>query len=188
MVHHLQIELPNSGRLTVLDDKLYGLDSTDNVTQYDDIVVVPSRAARDYVAKRAVTVESPDGTVRSCLFAFPSGTGLYETNVCLHGTRLLLASGVAIICVDLTTLHMDWAVDLQTGADNGIHVVSGNRYLAIGDFDATLLDSAGLVIWAHNIPGFLVPPAQIDFRSFTIADDDGFDHCISIDTGQPITG
>lgn len=188
MVHRLQFDLSTHGRLTVLDDALYGLDSTDNVSRYDGIFRVPSRAASDYTAKRSVTVEDADGTIRSCLFVFPSGGGLYETNVLLHDSRLFLASGVALIAIDIATLKTAWTVDLQSGADNGIHFITPERVLAIGDFDATLLDWSGSIIWAENIPGFLVPPAIIEAETFTIEDDDGRSHRVLLANGKCIAG
>ena len=106
MVHQLQFDLPSHGRLTVLDDALYGLNSTDNVSRYDEIFYVPSRTSSHYLAKRGVRVEDIDGTAKSCLLLFPSGSALSETNILLRDTRLFIASGVALVAIDLPTLSI----------------------------------------------------------------------------------
>ena len=95
-MHQLHFDLPDGGTLTVVDEALFGLDSTDNVNSYDVIHHVPSRASRSYVAKRGVTLTAPDGATNNCLLVFPSGGTLLPSNVLLHDRRLFVASGVAL--------------------------------------------------------------------------------------------
>ncbi|TWT78697.1 hypothetical protein CA13_00930 [Planctomycetes bacterium CA13] len=187
-MHHQTYTLPNGEHLTVVDDVLYGIDSTDNVSSYDRILRIPSRAADSYIAKRGLTIERMDGSISSCLLAFPSGSRMLPTNVLLHRGRLFVASGVALAAVDLPELSLSWNVDLQTGADNGLHAIDNDHVLAIGDFDATLLDWNGVVRWATNIPGFLVPPGTINGNVLSIDDDDSQTHRIDLVHGRVMMG
>ncbi|MCA9137437.1 MAG: hypothetical protein KDB00_11780 [Planctomycetales bacterium] len=187
-VHHQTYTLPDGDHLTVVDDVLYGIDSTDNVSAYDRILRIPSRNSASYVAKRGLTVERTNGSIASCLLAFPGGSRMLPTNVLLHRGRLFVASGVALAAIDVPELSLSWTVDLQTGADNGLLAIGNDHVLAIGDFDATLIDWDGVVQWAINVPGVLVPPGTISGNVLSIDDDDGQTHRVDLVHGRLMMG
>ena len=183
-MHQLHFDIPDGGKLTVVDEAQFGLESADNVNSYDVIYHVPSRASRSYLAKRGVQLTARDETTKNCLLAFPSGGALLPSNVLLHDRCLFIASGVALAAIYIPELSLDWTVDLLTGADNGLHIFDRRFVLAIGDFDATLLTLDGVVRWASNIPGYLVPPGRIADGVLIIDDDDLQTHRLDLRTGN----
>ena len=187
-MHHLHFDLTDGSRITVVADQQFDPDSADNVTKYETVHCIPSRVARCYFANRALTLTRADGSSVSCLLRFPNGTPLSQTNTLVHRNRLLIASGVAIAAVNTRGLNIEWTCDLQTGADNGLHIFGSDWILAIGDFDATMLNWDGTQRWFTNIPGCLFAPGTITDNTLSISDDDYQTHLVDLPTGKVLTG
>jgi len=176
-------------RVVIVDDSLYDIDSADNSTSYDMIHRVPSRAFASTKTQRGIRLCGPSGQIASCLVIFQGTTPLRPSSVTIHDDHLYVTAGESLCAIDLSDLHMNWHVDLLSGAANGVYISSTHScVLAVGDFDMTCIGQSGDVRWATNVVDFLTPNVTIDGHDIAVVDDRGNRHVLNIDTGTKVVG
>lgn len=174
-------------QLSVNDDPLHTNGSADNLCQYDFYYRFGERNL--VTSRHAVKVWHDEVVLRSCLLSASGGaSGIHDRSAIIHDDQCLVAIGPFIAAVEVPTLELKWATQVDDATCFGVYKSQKhNCLISHGELLIARIDYEGSIVWE-------VGGADIFTNGFALNDDsiyvmDFYDreYKIDIETGRELT-
>ena len=148
----------------IKDDHTFSHGSADNVRTYETIHEL---GPDSFIASRhGVEVRDLNGTVSSCILTAGGGaTGVHEHTAFVRGPSCFVAVGPYIVSLDIPSLNLNWAVEVDQATCFGVYISSKhNCLISHGELEIVRLSHNGKIIWKAS-------GADIFTNGFTLLED-----------------
>jgi hypothetical protein len=105
--------------------------------------------------------------IRLC--ASGGGTSVHENSLLLDGDRALVACGAYLFALDLPSLRLEWATEVDWASCFAVYKIGGD-YLVHGELSISRLSPDGNIRWQASGRDIFTGPFSID-EGFVLAED-----------------
>ncbi|TQV72918.1 hypothetical protein FLL45_15750 [Aliikangiella marina] len=170
--------------LTLVEEKTYSTNSTDNIRSYKTELCRNSEYRHTCAHGVFVgDIESPQAS--TILLGVGGATGIHEDSIAYHDSICFIAAGDSVFALQLPSLELLWCRKVDFATCFGIYwVKEKNCLISWGEVDVRRLTKDGDIEWAASGSDIFTEGFELDKDQIEITDFNNDVYKIEIETGK----
>ena len=144
-----------SNLIEIFDDIDYSLNSADNVSKYDEIIMLEVGYAKSdynaYSAKYCITIHKDGATIKRIILLGQPGlpSKVNEQTAIIDDDRLVIINGYHVCCISMSDFSLLWKLNTESAGCFGVYLFD-DGYVIHGETDIVKVSKKGEREWSFS--------------------------------------